>query len=70
MERAVHGAGKYGPVKFSDKNAQVSTEKLEERRFIPEFAGQHGHFHRKFIDVRGTSYCTILCRLSRRYVVM
>ena len=52
------------------ENAQVSAEKVDESRFMPEIAGQHSVFHRQLRDVRGTSYCTNLCRLSRKYVVI
>jgi len=67
---AVQGPGKYGAVRFSNENAQVSAEKVVVSGFMLEIAGQHNVFHRQFIDVRGTSYCTILCTLRRKYVVI
>jgi len=53
VEKKVHGSLNYGSMKFSNENAQVSAEKVDESRSMPEIAGQRGRFHRQFIDVRG-----------------
>ena len=56
--------------KIQSKNTQVSAGKLQASRVMPQIAGQYGVFHRQLSNVRGTSYCTILCRLRRSYVVI